>query len=665
MNAVPSDQVQALVNERTLDPWRVHPQAGDLFHEHDEPIQGKLAKEIAAAKIPELRVLSANGAKALYSRDQADVPDMMKAVMFRSMPDVVVQPFSAEAIQGVMRFAAGKQVSILVRGAGSSPFGGSMPVTGGIVVDMNAMDRILDFDPQAATVKVQAGIRWADLEWFLEKKGLAVRSLPSSRFSTVGGWVAAGGIGIGSVSAGRLINSVLAVDIVTSKGELRTVTPEDKLFAPLFGSEGQVAVIATVTLKVRAKPSTTFPRIVFFDDLPSAMDYSIGLATADKKPMDLTYYSPAKFKAFNKVMHRDDFPVAHGILVTYENRNDPAVDIVPVPPSAKVAPPYLSHLMANERFFPMKFRKLGPGLMGSEVLAPKANLSRIVGKALEMCERHNIEPMLEVHFLDNGDGMLLCYYITDQTRQLKYTMDSFRGLLISKALYDEGAKPYSFGVWNHSFVDHADPHEAEELASAKRELDPQDIMNRGKGARLSGKFGGLPATLFSPAVMGSALRLVNKLGRVSASGINMIASGGLMVREDDDVLLDAADECAMCGACVGVCPAYLLTKDERVTARGKLLTARWMSNGMAISEEHAHLTFLCMRCKACEQVCQSKLSLVPLYEEIEKRLAEKHGRDDEQVRRFIETAEHSAYYDALVDRGLVLGAAGKDIEGGR
>jgi ferredoxin len=312
----------------------------------------------------------------------------------------------------------------------------------------------------------------------------------------------------------------------------------------------------------------------------------------------------------------------------------------------------------------MKFRKLGPGLMGSEVLAPRDRITAIVGKALEICERHRIEPMLEVHFLDNGDGMLLCYYITDQTRQLKYTMDSFRGLLISKALYDEGATPYSFGVWNHSFVDHADPHEASELTRAKRELDPGNIMNRGKYPRLGGKLGGLPATLFSPAVLGSALRMVNKLGRVSAAGIGVIASGELMIREDHDPLTAAADECAMCGACVGVCPAYMLTKDERVTARGKLLTARSIANGANISPEHAHLTFLCMRCKACEQVCQSKLSLVPLYEEMEKRLAATHGKDDEQVRRFIEAAEHSPHYDALVDRGLVLGAAGKNAEGG-
>ena len=46
-----------------------------------------------------------------------------------------------------------------------------MPVKGGIVLDMNAMDRVLDFDAAKGTVKVQAGIRWADLDWFLEKQG--------------------------------------------------------------------------------------------------------------------------------------------------------------------------------------------------------------------------------------------------------------------------------------------------------------------------------------------------------------------------------------------------------------------------------------------------------------------------------------------------------------
>ena len=260
--------------------------------------------------------------------------------------------------------------------------------------------------------------------------------------------------------------------------------------------------------------------------------------------------------------------------------------------------------------------------------------------------------------------MLLCYYITDQTKQLKYTMDSFRGLLISKALYDEGATPYSFGVCNHLFVDYGDVEEKKALTEAKHQMDPSNIMNRGKFPRLGGRLGGLPAVLFSPGVLGSVLKMVNSLAPVAAPAIKAIASGELMERQGKDLLLDTADECAMCGACVGVCPAYMLTKDERVTARGKLLTARKMDSYGAVTKEHAHATFLCMRCKACEQVCQSKLHLIPVYEEMERRLAEEHGKDDEMVKRFVTLAENSAAYDALVDRGLVLGAASKNVEGG-
>jgi Na+-translocating ferredoxin:NAD+ oxidoreductase RnfC subunit len=160
------------------------------------------------------------------------------------------------------------------------------------------------------------------------------------------------------------------------------------------------------------------------------------------------------------------------------------------------------------------------------------------------------------------------------------------------------------------------------------------------------------------------LKLFNTIGPISAPAVKAIASAELMERQGKDLLLDTADECAMCGSCVGVCPAYLITKDERVTARGKLLTARRMGTYGAVTKEHAHATFLCMRCKACEQVCQSKLHLIPVYEEMERRLAEQFGKDDEMVKRFIAQAENSEAYDALVDRGLVLGAASKNVEGG-
>jgi FAD/FMN-containing dehydrogenase/ferredoxin len=615
--------------------------------------------------IPDLKVISAPGALALYSRDQADVPDVLRSTLFDSFPEAVAQPFSVEAVAAVMKFAAARNIPAVVRGAGSSPFGGSMPVKGGIVLDMNAMDHVLEFDEVSRTVKVQAGMRWADLDWFLEKHELSVRSSPSSRFSTVGGWVATGGIGISSVSGGHLSRSVKALEVVTSDGEVKRLAPSDPKFKALFGSEGRLAVIASVTLEVRKRANAPAPRLVFFNDHATALAYAMSLASSKNRPMDLTYYSPAKFVAFNQLLGKEHFPVAHGVLATYEKKEDLVrASEEQAPIMLRASQTYLAYLLWNERFFPMNFRKLGPGLMGAEVLAPKAQLSAIVAKAQEVCQQHQLEPMIEIHFLEGGDGMLLCYYITDQARQLKYAMDSFRGLLITSALLDAGARPYSFGVWNNAFSDHAEAEEMDGLAAAKQELDPQGIMNRGKYPRLSGRMGGIPAAFFSPGVLGSALKLVNRLGPLSATAVKAVSSSKAFDRNENDVLLTTADQCAMCGACVGVCPAYLATKDERVTARGKLLTARSLANGGEVTKEHAHRTFLCMRCRACEQVCQSKLHLIEVYDELEKRLEAVHGKDGEEIKRFVEQTEHSVAYNALVERGLVLGSASKTVAGG-
>ncbi len=646
---------------QTVDPWKTQFGTDALFPLMNEGKTSELARAIESQKIPDLRVISAEGWRALYSRDQADVPDLLRNVLFQSMPGVVVQPFSIDAVAKVLRFATSKRLPIVVRGSGSSPFGGSMPVKGGIVIDMNAMDRVLDFDAAKGLVKVQAGMRWSDLDWFLEKYGLMVRSSPSSRFSTVGGWVATGGIGIGSVSGGHLSRWVSELEVATSNDEIRTLRPSDKRFISIFGSEGRLAVIVSVTLQARPRPKEPYPTLVFFDDRAKALRYASFLAQVQTPPLDLTYYSPGKFEAINRLLDRSHFPAKHGVMSCYESK-----DVVPVcsalPSGAKLAEAYLASLIWNERFFPMKFRKLGPGLMGSEVMVPKEHLPEVVARADAVSREHGLSPLMEVHFMPGGDGLLLTYYTTDQAKTMRYTMDSFRGLLISSALMEAGARPYSLGVWNNMFSDQAGEGD---LAGAKAELDPAGIMNRGKYPRLTGRLGGLPATMFTPGVLGSALKLVNRVGSVAAPAIKMVSAAKAFDRAGDDQLLRVADECSMCGACVGVCPAYLLTKDERVTARGKLLAARQFALGDDISKEHAHRIFLCMRCKACEQVCQSKLHLIDVYDEMEKRLEKKHGKDEEEIKRFVSLAEQSPAYDALVERGLVLGAPGKAVQGGK
>jgi Na+-translocating ferredoxin:NAD+ oxidoreductase RnfC subunit len=105
--------------------------------------------------------------------------------------------------------------------------------------------------------------------------------------------------------------------------------------------------------------------------------------------------------------------------------------------------------------------------------------------------------------------------------------------------------------------------------------------------------------------------------------------------------------------------------DERVTARGKLMTARAMASGARMTKEHAHRTFLCLRCKACEQVCQSKLELVPVYEALEKELESIHGKDASEIEQFVRFTEASSEFDSLIQKGLVVGAPKHGMGGAR
>jgi FAD/FMN-containing dehydrogenase/ferredoxin len=637
------------------------------FSAKEEPVSSRIADELCALNVPGLRVISAPGERLLYSRDQSEIPRFMKDIMFRSLPEIVAQPTTPEAVAAVLKFAASKGVTAIPRGSGSSPFGGSVPVRGGIVIDVSRMDRILEVDPSAKTVTVQAGARWADIDQQLEKSGLSLGTSPSSKFSTVGGWLATGGMGLNSFSRGHVSASVLSADIVTPDGRTRSLTSKDPEFDALFGSEGQLGVITSVKLSVREKARKGRPHLVFFDDVRSALGFAYSLARSDVRPAHILYESPSKFSYINMLLHKDYFRKGEAIIVsTEDDSSEERFQKFLKASKLEEEKEYLARYMWNERFFPMKMRKFGPGLLGSEVVVPLEKLTTAVSKATELCKRFGLDPLFEVHFLNDGRGMLLCYYMTDQGNTIRYTLDALKSMLITSALLDSGAKPYSIGIWNYPFSNTEERSKVEALRKAKTSMDPEGVMNSGKYFALSGRFGGLVSTAFRPGLMRPLLKTMIVFSPVSSAVMNYVyrfASKRLKPKARTD-LLRIADECAMCGACVSVCPAYLVVGDERVTARGKLLTAKAMARGAKVSKEHAHRTFLCMRCKACEQVCQSKLDLISAFEILEGELEAMCGKDAAEIENFIRYTENTPEYDELIERGLVIGAPKHGMGGG-
>jgi len=642
------------------------PSPPTVFSPKEEPPKGKLHQRLQTLGVGAMRIITSDGERMLYSRDQSEIPRFMKDLLFSSCPDAVVQAESPEVVLELLRLASEMGLPVIPRGSGSSPFGGSVPVTKGLVIDTSRMDKVLRISPESKTVTVHAGARWADIDHALSAHGLQLLTSPSSKFSTVGGWIATGGMGINSLSKGHLSSTVLSLDLATPRGEILGLGQEDSRFPLVFGSEGQLGIVTTITLKVQSKPRISRPHLVIFDANENALRFAESLVSSNARPAHIVVESSLRVELTNKMLDAPRMRAGHAVLVSIEDEASEKSFVELLKKNGvKEEKEYLARYLWNERFFPMKIRRFGPGMLGTEVIAARSMLPKLMAESERLCAQLDLDPMFEVHFLPDGDALILCFFTTDQGNTIRYTLDAFKSLIVAKRLLDLGARPYSVGIWNHPFSGSEDRARKDALRSLKSSTDPRGVMNPGKYFRLSGRWAGLGGLAMHPMLMGTVLKAFLALTPVTTRVLHMLSSvaSDRFEPSNRDALIKTADECAMCGSCVSVCPAYLIVGDERVTARGKLMTAKAMNSGASISKEHAQRIFLCMRCKACEQVCQSKLELLPAYDELERRLEAIYSKDTAEIERFVKFAEASAQYEELLQKGLVVGAP-KNIRGG-
>ncbi|HEY4721181.1 MAG TPA: 4Fe-4S dicluster domain-containing protein, partial [Anaerolineae bacterium] len=129
---------------------------------------------------------------------------------------------------------------------------------------------------------------------------------------------------------------------------------------------------------------------------------------------------------------------------------------------------------------------------------------------------------------------------------------------------------------------------------------------------------------------------------------------GIPAAYDLDALTRTATECTSCAACVSVCPAYVHTKDERVTGRAKMWLARRLANGEEVAQSEADAAWLCVRCRACAEVCQAQLPLMTACEKLEEELQMRFGRPDAMIQEFVAGMERNPEYRAHVGLSLPI-----------
>lgn len=450
---------------------------------------------------------------ALYSHDIAALPGIVNDVI-NPNADAVAQPTTTEVVSNLLKYCREHHIPIVPRGHGTSGYGGALPTRGGLVLEMTRLNQIHNIDRENMTIEVGSGIIWGKLIENLEDEGLTVAAYPSSApSSTVGGWVAAGGSGIGSTKYGGIVEQVVDLEVVLPDGEIiRTKeTPEehfmieevgksfggDSFYGDISGkisysddstqlfvdSNGTLGIITKVVLKIiplrNIKPTTSSFRS---QNLMVGALQDILEAT---RPFYLHFITDNFYRMLKEI---DKAPPTTGefiISCSFEGTEDEiATEIEKLEHIvSRYSGSFESDEVAGhewaERFYPMRIKRLGPSLAPSEVYVPLENLD---GYLNHMNKHFKDEDFaLEGSITNRGEVAVLTWFPDDERRTISFLMGWYRSLDVINLGLKHGGRAYSIGMWNaaHSRSFYG-KEKYTKMSNLKRKTDNKGYLNSHK-----------------------------------------------------------------------------------------------------------------------------------------------------------------------------------------
>ncbi|WP_018990921.1 FAD-linked oxidase C-terminal domain-containing protein [Aromatoleum toluclasticum] len=229
---------------------------------------------------------------------------------YRQMPMVVALPTTEEQVVAVLKVCSGMGVPVVARGAGTGLSGGALPHKFGVVLSLARFNRILHLDPHARTAVVQPGVRNLAISEAASPHGLYYAPDPSSQIAcTIGGNVAENSGGVHCLKYGLTVHNVLRVRGVTIDGEIVEIgnhgldAPGYDLLALVIGSEGMLAVVTEVTVKLTPKPQLAQCVLAAFDDVIKAGEAVAEIIAAGIIPAGLEMMDQPATAAVEQFVH--------------------------------------------------------------------------------------------------------------------------------------------------------------------------------------------------------------------------------------------------------------------------------------------------------------------------------------------------------------------------
>ena len=417
----------------------------------------------------------------------------------RQTPGAVVLPASAADVQAIVKLCARAQVPFVARGHGTGLSGGALPVAGGIVIAMSRLNRVLQIDIPNQRVTVEPGVTNLEITRQVAPYGCYYAPDPSSQqVCSIGGNVAENSGGAHCLKYGFTVHHVLGVEAVMPDGELIHLggpvadTPGPDLLGLVIGSEGTLAIVTSITVRILRRPEAVQTLLAAFDTIEGGGGAVSDIIGAGIIPAAVEMMDSLAIRAAEAAVH-PNFPPADTILIVELDGPAPEVRelFATVEAICRRTGASTVEVAADEahRMRIWKGRKAAFAAMGrvspnyyvQDGVVPRTKLPEVLGRIRALSERSGLGIGNVFHAGDGNLHPLICY--DESVPGQAALAEQVAGEILTYCVEAGGSITGEHGVG----ADKKDymprmfsEHDLDAFQQVRDAFDPQRICNPGK-----------------------------------------------------------------------------------------------------------------------------------------------------------------------------------------
>jgi D-lactate dehydrogenase len=419
----------------------------------------------------------------------------------QSLPDAVVFPQTHDDVVTIVRICNQYQIPLVARGRGTGTTGATVPLTGGLVLSTERMNKVIRLDPANRMMIVQPGVLNQAVQELAAEKGFFWPPDPTSAaYCTIGGNLAYNSAGPRAIKYGTPRENVFGLRAVTGHGDtIRTGVYTSKgvvgydLTRLLIGSEGTLAIITEATLKLTPLAEGKRTLQAIYRDIESAADAVSAIMAQPLIPCALEFIDGQAIEMI-RAYSTAELPHEAGALLMIEtdgllSQLDHAVQTLRRAASneglleihSAESAEEIAALWAARKALSPALRNIAPKKINEDVVVPVSNIPALI-RGLEQLSRQYAIPIINFGHAGNGNIHVNLLIDPDDPQQMQNAarcLDAVFSLVLK--LNGTLSGEHGVGLEKRDFIGREiDPVTLDLMRRIKHQFDPLGLLNPGK-----------------------------------------------------------------------------------------------------------------------------------------------------------------------------------------